>query len=554
MNTQRTRAGERIGDTYTVDKLIARGGFSSVYRGTRLVDGREVAIKILELDSKVEATWVERFAREARLINQLKHPSTIRILDFGQGDRFLYLVMEYIKGRSLSRQIKKFGSLSAIDTAKVTQQILESLEEAHSLGILHRDLKPSNIMLGRDQDGEIYVKVLDFGVAKILDPSPDVDIALTQVGAFVGTPRYASPEQMRRETLSVSSDIYGVGMVMWECLVGDPAVPGVDYQSAVAGHLSSTPWRLPSSIECPPRLAAILHRSLEKSPNGRYQSAESMRSDVEAFIADELGFEPPTITGHFEGLESVSEFEEISDPIFDFEPDGGWYSPEAASEEVPLLQPARSQKPPPKPEVNKAQEIPVAVAQRVPDEPPKQDLAFNPRNQGPRPTIENNASSRGASKAAPVFIALLALVLVVMGAGIAFFVSYSTIEGPEPMAEIIEPDDHGSPAISRDLVLLAIRTGGWSVGATEESSFEDVRQTSFKASKDRRNVFVTIYECSNQKLVDDLLASVTFPDEAISYGKTVIKVSPTKEDLLPVNGMMELLKTFEDTLRKDGHL
>ena len=253
------RSGSIVAGKYRIDKLIARGGFSSVYRAEQIGMDRHVALKILEIGPGMDATTIQRFVREAKLVSQLTHPNTITIYDFGQsGSRFLYIAMEYVNGRSLARQVRKHGALHPMDSANVCMAILRSLEEAHRRGILHRDLKPSNIMLGRDQDDELAVRVLDFGVAKVLQPDPEMNTALTQQGVFVGTPRYASPEQMKREELTAASDIYGVGMILWECLVGRPAVEGVDFAAAVEGHLGRTPWKLPSDAFCPPGLAHVI--------------------------------------------------------------------------------------------------------------------------------------------------------------------------------------------------------------------------------------------------------------------------------------------------------
>src|SRR5690606_12777766 len=121
-------------------------------------------------------------------------------------------------------------------------QICDSLIEAHEAGFLHRDLKPSNVMLFRDDAGHVIVKVLDFGVAKLLEDGP-TGTKLTLQGTFVGTPRYASPEQLRREPLGETTDVYALGLIMWECLTGAPAVPGREYGEAVAHHLRADAWR-----------------------------------------------------------------------------------------------------------------------------------------------------------------------------------------------------------------------------------------------------------------------------------------------------------------------
>jgi serine/threonine protein kinase len=278
--------GRVVAGTYRLDKLVARGGFSSVFRGVHIGMDRPVAVKVLPLSDDVQATWIERFSREAKIVSQLTHPNTITIFDFGRsGDDFFYLVMEYVRGRSLSRYIKKFGPVPPERLARFTIQIARALDEAHHEGIVHRDLKPSNIMVAVASSGEESIKVLDFGVAKLLDPVPEVDIALTQAGAFVGTPRYASPEQLRRDELDHRSDIYGLGMIMWEALTGRPAVDATDYGTCIQYHLGPDPWRLPDGLGVPDALAKIVHRALEKDRAHRYISCGQMADELEEFLA-----------------------------------------------------------------------------------------------------------------------------------------------------------------------------------------------------------------------------------------------------------------------------
>lgn len=274
--------GRVIAEKYRIDKLVARGGFSSVYRGLHLGIDRPVAIKVLEISDTVQATWLERFSREAKVVSQLSHPNTITIFDFGQaGSDFLYIVMEYVRGRSLSRYIKKFGPVPPVRMARFAIQIARSLDEAHHMGIVHRDLKPSNVMVSLASSGEESIKVLDFGVAKLLNPEPEVDMQLTQVGAFVGTPRYASPEQLRREELDHRSDIYGLGMIMWECLVGSPAVEATDFGNCIQYHLGPDKWRIPPGIDVPDSIADIVHTCLEKDRANRYISSGQVADALE---------------------------------------------------------------------------------------------------------------------------------------------------------------------------------------------------------------------------------------------------------------------------------
>lgn len=282
------RPGVVIADKYRVDEAIARGGFSVIYRGTHIEMERPVALKLLALDDVVKPSWLERFTREARLASQLTHPNTVTIFDYGQDPRgFLYIVMEWVEGESLYRHLRDRGPLSPREVAQITVQILHSLDEAHRRGFLHRDLKPSNIMLTHDFEGHDTIKVLDFGIAKNLEEAPDSKTRITHQGAFVGTPRYASPEQLDGRELTPAADIYSLGLLMWEALVGDPAVSSIQYGDCVDMHLGSEPWRLPDSVQCPPGLATILYRALAKPTDERYQSCRQMYRELEAWLDSE---------------------------------------------------------------------------------------------------------------------------------------------------------------------------------------------------------------------------------------------------------------------------
>lgn len=280
------RVGAVVAEKYRIDKAIARGGFSIVYRGTHIEMQRPVGLKILTIDDDIRASWLERFTREARLASQLTHPNTVTIYDYGQDPRgFLYLAMEWVQGVSLYQHLEQHGALGASAVARISAQILESLQEAHQLQFLHRDLKPSNIMLTRDYQGQDTVKVLDFGIAKDLREKPDSSARITHQGAFVGTPRYASPEQLKEDSkLGPPSDIYSLGLLMWEALVGDPAVPSTKYGDCVEMHLGPDPWRLPPSVFCPMGLERILYRALAKSVDARYQTCGAMRRDLLAWL------------------------------------------------------------------------------------------------------------------------------------------------------------------------------------------------------------------------------------------------------------------------------
>lgn len=284
--------GTIIAGRYRVDKAIARGGCSIVYRGTHLEMERPVALKLMSsMDGQIDRAWVERFKREARLASQLHHPNTITIYDYGASQGVLFITMEWVEGDSLRNVIKAHGAMAPKRVAKLAIHLLSSLAEAHRFHILHRDLKPSNIMLTRDLEGQEMIKVLDFGLAKANPPgytNPE-QLKLTKDGDFVGTPRYAAPEQLRGKELTRASDIYGVGMVMWEMLTGKPAVPDVDFGTCVLHHLGPNPWKLPPEIRCPEPLARIVERALLKDAMARYQNCEEMLAELEQLLGADAG-------------------------------------------------------------------------------------------------------------------------------------------------------------------------------------------------------------------------------------------------------------------------
>lgn len=329
------RSGVIIANKYRIEEAIARGGFSVIYRGTHIDMQRPVALKLMALDDQVQASWLERFEREARLASQLTHRNTVTVFDFGQDEQgFLYIVMEWIDGESLYRHLRRHGPMAPRRVAVIARDILASLHEAHQRGVLHRDLKPSNIMLTRDYEGRPAIKVLDFGIAKPLEDPPDARI--TQKGGFVGTPRYAAPEQLEDATLTPAADIYSLGLLMWEALVGDPAVPSLHYGECLEKHLSDTPWRLPRSVHCPPGLAAIVHRALQKEVGRRYADCRQMGADLNRWLDSDEARE--TTGAGFLGGASSSELgaessaDAQSDPLDEPEADGQLVSDELESD------------------------------------------------------------------------------------------------------------------------------------------------------------------------------------------------------------------------------
>lgn len=592
--------GVVIAEKYRVDKLIARGGFSSVYRGTQMGMGRPVAIKILALDQDVEATWLERFGREARLVSQLRHPNTITIFDFGKHeDEFLYIVMEYINGRSLSRQVRKYGSLSPQDVTFVATEILKSLDEAHARGILHRDLKPSNIMIARDHNDQLIVKVLDFGVAKIME-ADETEISLTAQGAFVGTPRYASPEQMRREEATPRSDIYGVGMIMWEALVGDPPVPDTEFSTAVEYHLGPQPWKLPPEVACPPALAHVLYRALEKDPRNRYANCSEMLSDLRAMMDGSEDDSYEAVPGALrEVFDSISEVEDVDPkeetgrtPGFD-ESGSDWdwqpetqFDPEepepvAADNESIRAKVAadnrdRMRRANPSDDLDFKWEDELtrehdkerkSPQKRRPDRPEADEvapgLAVDPRAVPSRREERRDAPER-PKKERPILmwaiVGMIGGVILLGGIGVAV----QSMTADEPSGPMAQPEAQNSnetqeePLIPTEKIISAMRAAGWlTSGKINRTELGATVQTSMIVDYTRKEMVanVVIYECESDQLADEISSSTDSTSEVVRFGRTVVKVSTGPSNKVSgVATLTEMLFTFRQMMQKKGLL
>jgi tRNA A-37 threonylcarbamoyl transferase component Bud32 len=304
---------------YQILDVLGRGAFSIVYRAVQIGVGRTVALKVFLLhpastpDAKLAEAALVRFQREARLASQLRHPNTVTLYDYDRTDAsILYMAFEYVEGPTLSRVIKDAPKgLSAARAIQVARQVALSLQEAHSQGIIHRDLKPGNIMLTRRQGQGDYVKVLDFGIAKVLGDSEEFDpqgrtdrtddiavldltglgreeqAELTQDGRIVGTPRYIPPEQIHGSALSPAADLYALGLILHEMLTGVPANPGRKPQDLIRWHLEDHPFAVPAGFQYPAGLAHIIQKATRKAPTERYASCEAFLEELDRL--DERG-------------------------------------------------------------------------------------------------------------------------------------------------------------------------------------------------------------------------------------------------------------------------
>jgi eukaryotic-like serine/threonine-protein kinase len=274
--------GQVIDGRYRVLARIGQGGMGAVYRVEHLRMGKIAAMKVLLQELASDKELIKRFRREAEAVSRLTHPNSVQTFDFGQVGDALYLVMEYLRGENLSAILKRDGPLPFQRVAPIVIQVCNALAEAHELGIVHRDLKPENIMVSRTKDGSDYVKVLDFGLAKMRESEALNDI--TQRGCLIGTPYYMSPEQVRSEDPDARSDVYSLGAVMYRMLAGVEPFSGTSPMAVLTKHLTDEPvpprQRRPD-LDIDPGAEAIVLRAMAKKREDRYQSIDAMREDIE---------------------------------------------------------------------------------------------------------------------------------------------------------------------------------------------------------------------------------------------------------------------------------
>ena len=267
--------GKRLDDRYDIREVIGVGGMANVYRCTDTLDDREVAIKILKDEYLNNEEFIRRFKNESKAIAMLSHQNIVKVYDVSFGDMIQYIVMEYIDGITLKEYIDQQGIIEWKDALHLTTQVLKALQHAHECGIVHRDIKPQNIMLL--QDGSI--KVTDFGIARFSDKA-----TRTMTEQAIGSVHYIAPEQAKGDVTDGKTDIYSVGVMLYEMLTGRLPFDGESAVSVALMQLQSTPKR-PREINpgIPIGLEQITMRAMQKQPEDRYASAAEMLSDIERF-------------------------------------------------------------------------------------------------------------------------------------------------------------------------------------------------------------------------------------------------------------------------------
>ena len=591
-------AGEVVGGKYRLQTVIGSGSFSQVYKGIHVDMDRPVAVKLLDLAGAVaNAPLVsadelrERFRREARLVSKLTNPNTITLHDFGidEQDR-CYIVMEYLEGDDLAEALFREGVFEASRAARVARDILQSLSEAHHLGILHRDLKPGNIMLARDYEQREVVKVLDFGLATVTEVSSlavrnESPMSATQEGVFMGTPQYAAPEQFLAQQLSPATDIYSVGLVLWEMMTGEPACDEDSIGLCLKAHLSGDPWRVTDPDEYPKELLDILYGALEKDPSKRYQSAAEMAADLDAWLSGrKKKFRPskqtvehwepafdyprsltpigvvspflddspevdekaaggegtPHVTNETALPDSPSALDDFAmiDPNvqFDEEPEflsnDAFYDPDAASEPVAPVQ-SRAERPlEPEP-----LELDDSAQRRGPSGREFADEAPASRSREIEPASRSGTIEREPPSNLPLVLLGL-IVFVLMSAVLVYWNSRSESEPPTTVVKEVEPQppvsSEPSPSgrFTNTMILEAVREAGWDAEPGDGSAqvSPDVYRNVYTLRSGRLILQMHLLVARDVTTANRLVAQTDPPAVAVRFDERVVRLIPPRSD------------------------
>jgi eukaryotic-like serine/threonine-protein kinase len=270
--------GEVISGRYELLELIGKGGMSSVYKAhDRLLD-RQIAVKVLHPHFTEDEEYVERFRREARSVAQLSHPNIVTVIDRGEDGGRQFIVFEYVEGENLKQLLDRTGPMPVRDALLLALQMARALSFAHGRGLIHRDVKPQNVLLNADGQA----KMTDFGIARSIDVQ-----GVTITGTVLGTSEYIAPEQARGEKVDAQTDVYSLGVVLYELLVGGVPYQGETFVTVALKHVNEpVPPVLERRPELPPRVALAVERAMAKSPDERFPSMQELVDELEACLAE----------------------------------------------------------------------------------------------------------------------------------------------------------------------------------------------------------------------------------------------------------------------------
>jgi serine/threonine protein kinase len=279
--------GDIIAAKYRIERAIGDGGMSVVFGATHCVTGKRFAIKWLLPDDEAatSALAAQRFIREAQVAGLFQHPNVVEVYDVGEVSGSYYMVMEWLEGESLDTRLARVGRLSLHEACAYLIPCMQGIEEAHAVGIVHRDLKPANIFVCQaTKHAPERAKVLDFGIAKLTNPSTDRDSLTTQAGVLIGTPSYLAPEQLRNQAVDHRTDIYAFGVVLYQVLSGELPFMADTFGELVLQIATSTPRPLRELVpELPPGVDALVARAMAREPAERFQELSTLIDALRAY-------------------------------------------------------------------------------------------------------------------------------------------------------------------------------------------------------------------------------------------------------------------------------
>src|SRR5437762_1370817 len=282
--------GQVLAGKYRIDEKIDEGGMGCVYRATHVLMEKVIAVKVLHPALAADDKIVARFTREAKAASRISHPHAINVTDFGESEKgVVYMVMEFLRGRTLKDIIRAGGPLPLARTVEIMRQVAGALDDAHAEGVVHRDLKSDNIMLEEVAGGGDWAKVLDFGIAKIQQDVDQTDPGLTAPNLIIGTPQYMSPEQCSQASrIDARSDIYSFGVILFEMLAGHVPFTGDSPTAIMMKHMQAPPPSvLDERKDLPPGVGRVVARALAKRPEDRFQNAGEVADALAAAAAEE---------------------------------------------------------------------------------------------------------------------------------------------------------------------------------------------------------------------------------------------------------------------------
>jgi serine/threonine protein kinase len=273
--------GRLVGLKFKIERLLGSGAMGRVYLAEQTNLGKQIALKVLHNAMLGDAALAKRFYREAKSASMLAHPNILQIIDFGDDGGLLFIAMELLSGRDLYRVIKTEWPFSLERIGHIGGQILGALDEAHAKGVVHRDLKPENVMLLDVRGESDFVKVCDFGIAKVASERDGEGSAITMAGMVCGTPEYMSPEQARGDSLDGRSDLYAAAIILYQMVAGDVPFRAESALGVITKHLTEPPVppsQRRSNVTVPPALEAVIMRGLQKKKEDRFATASEMKT------------------------------------------------------------------------------------------------------------------------------------------------------------------------------------------------------------------------------------------------------------------------------------